>query len=253
MRTSNKILLGFIILCFLIPTFLMFSFKSKINNGRFTIAKQEGQGSNFRNGNFKPCKVIKFVSPEAGLLKATIKQSDSLYYSYYMMNHQDSIKVTNVADTLVVELVNYELDGVDYRTDLNVTLKLPSCENLIIDNAEVMFDSTAAFSGDLSVVLNGAGKLNIGRTKERRPGADENEVREFPYSVNRLAVKMNGGELSVGSQSTIQQMDLRAEGQSAVIINNGAVIQELSGSLSEQSSVKATWKYLKRLAALTNE
>ena len=48
MRTSNKILLGYLILIFLIPVLILMSFNTKIKNGRYTVEKQEGQGSNFR-------------------------------------------------------------------------------------------------------------------------------------------------------------------------------------------------------------
>src|SRR5262245_57901898 len=99
MKTSNKILLGFLVIIFLIPPFLLMSFNGQIKNGRYKIVKVEGQGSNFRSGNFKPYKVVKLVSPAGRVLKVNLQHSDSLYYGYYEIGYGDSVRVYNEGDT----------------------------------------------------------------------------------------------------------------------------------------------------------
>lgn len=252
MRTSNKILLGFLIIIFLIPALLLMSFNNKIKNGRYTVESQEGQGSNFRSGNFKPYKVVKFIAPAGRVLKANLEHSDSLFYSYHQMGGGDSIRVYNAGDTLFVHFINHE--DMNEMVHLSVNLKLPSIDNLVIDNAEVTLDSTgASLNSDLLVEISGTGLLNIGRVREQRGGPDDMDVTEFPYAINRLSVRMNEGEVALGGKTDIKQLNLQVNGAGVLSVNDGATIGEVSGRLSEESSVKATWKYVKKLAALTAE
>ncbi len=255
MRTSNKILLGFIILCFLIPTFLLLSFKNKISHGRYTVETQQGQGSNFRSGHFKPYKMIKLASPSGRMLKVILQHSDSLYYSYYQVGYGDSVRVYNEGDTLFVDYVNGKAsEGMDELANLYVNLKLPSFENLIIENAEVTLDSaSAAFNRDVNAEINGTGLLNIGRANTRRGGPDDESTEEFGYNLNRLSVRMNEGEVAIGSKTDIKQLNVQAEGSGVLVITDGATIGEMTGRLSEKSSVKANWKYVKKMAVLATE
>jgi hypothetical protein len=249
MKTSNKILLGFFILIFLIPPFLLMSFNSKIKNGRYKIVKQETmEGENFKSGNFKSYKTVKFVSPSGRILKANVQHSDSLYYSYYTMGTGDSIRVYNEGDTVFVHYFNAQAtEGVDEQTNLYVNLKLPSFENLIIDNAEVTLDSTgAALNSDINVELKGTGLLKIGRMNTRRDLSDDEGIQEFNYNINRLSVTMNEGEVAIGSKVDIKQLNVQVNGPGVLSINDGAAIGGMTGSLSGQSSVK-------RLAALATE
>jgi hypothetical protein len=255
MKTSNKILLGFFILIFLIPPFLLMSFNNKIKNGRYQVVKHEGQGSNFRSGNFKPYKVIKFMSPSGRALKAMVQHSDSLYYGYFLMGGGDSIRVYNEADTLFVHYFDAQAtNDMDEGTSLHVNLKLPSFGDLIINNAEVTIDSSnAALNSDLNVELNGTGLLNIGRVSTRRDTPDSDNMIEFPFNINRLYIRMNEGEVALGSKVDIKQLDVQVTGPGVLTINDGAVIGGMTGSLSGKSSVKANWQYVKRLAALATE
>jgi hypothetical protein len=251
MRTSNKILLGYIILIFLLPVLVLMSFNTKIKNGRYTVEKQQGQGSNFRSGSFKPYKVVKFIAPAGRVLQANLQHSDSLFYSYHQMGGLDSIKVYNTGDTLFVQFINPDKNYVEH---LSVNLKLPSFDNLVIENAEVTLDSTSgSLNSDLLVEILGTGLLNIGKKKEHRVGPDDAAVIEFPYAINRLSVKMNEGEIALGGKANIKQLDMQVNGAGVVSINEGAAIGEVSGHLSEKSSVKANWKYVKKLAALATE
>ena len=116
-------------------------------------------------------------------------------------------------------------------------------------------DSTnSSLNTDMQVEIVGTGLLNIGRASgQHRLGPDEREVTEFPYTINRLSVKMNEGEIALGSKSDIKQLNLQVTGAGVVSINDGAAIEGVSGRLSEQCSVKANWKYVKKLAALATE
>lgn len=256
MRTSNKILAGFLIVIFIIPALILTSFNSKIKNGRYTVVKQEvNEGADFRSGNFKPYKVVKFIAPAGRVLKANLQYSDSLYYSYHSTGTGDSLRVYNIADTVFVQYINpQEKETVNEWDHISVNLKLPSFNNLVIDNAEVTLDSAnAPANTDILAEIYGSGLLNVGRMRERRGTPDDADVIEFPYTLNRLSVKMNEGEVALGSKADIKQLNLQVNGAGVLSVNDGAAIGEISGYLSEKSSVKANWKYVKKMAALTAE
>ena len=107
MNTSNKILAGFLICVFLVPVFVLLSFKSKINSSNFTVVKNESStGANFRSGSFKPYRVVKLIGPGGRALKCNLQYADSLYYSYTINDSQDSIRVYNLADTLFIQYIS---------------------------------------------------------------------------------------------------------------------------------------------------
>jgi hypothetical protein len=253
MKTSNKILAGFLIFIFIVPGFILMSFNNKIKKGRFTIVKREiYEGDDFRSGNFKPYKVVKLVAPAGRILRCNLQYSDSLYYSYNKTGAQDSIMVYNVADTVFIKYINPHTTEQE-NSAIEVNIKLPAMENLILDNAEVTLDSPGAMENkDLTVEVYGTGLLNLGRAIEEKNAADQ-IIHEFPFQVNQLSIKMNEGEVALGSGVNIRQLNLQIDGAAVLTINDGATIEEMQGDLSEKSSVKASWKYVKRLAALTKE
>src|SRR5688572_29102121 len=108
MRTSNKILVGFLVVIFLVPLFMLMSFNSKIKKGQFTVVKNKRYESvDFRGGSFKPYKVIKIVAPGSKALKVNLQNSGSMSYNYNITSG-DSVKVYNVADTLVVQYISLD-------------------------------------------------------------------------------------------------------------------------------------------------
>ena len=191
MKTSNKILIGFFIVIFLIPALILMSFNNKIKKGRYTVEKQEvHESTDFKSGNFKPYKVVKFIAPAGRVLKANLQYSDSLHYSYNAMGTGDSIRVYNIADTVFIHYIHpKETEAANEWNHVSVNLKLPSFDNLVIDNAEVTLDSTnAPANTNLQAEIYGTGLLNIGRMRERRGAPDDADVREFPYQALQFLI-----------------------------------------------------------------
>jgi hypothetical protein len=253
MNTSNKILTGFLIVIFLVPVFMLLSFNSSIRNGQFTVVKNEqSNGANFRNGNFKPYKVVKLVSPPGRALKCNLQYADSLYYSYNMNDSQDSIRVYNLADTLFIQYISRkaEKDNTDVYSDneLYVEIKLPSVEQLVVNNAEATIsDMNASVTKNMLVELYGTGLLNLGSIEEE---AKDTTANKTPYTIDQLSVKSADGEMALGRNVHIGQLMIQADGTSTVNIKEGAAIGDIQGSLSDSSTVNASWKYVKRLAVL---
>lgn len=253
MNTSNKILTGFLIVILLVPVFILLSFNSKIKSGQFTVVKNEQyMGADFRSGNFKPYKVVRLVAPSGRALKCNLQYSDSLYYSYTMNDSRDSIRVYNLADTLFIQHISMatgkDNTGVYADNYLSVDIKLPSIEQLIVNNAEATIQSKN-FMGNKNwlVEINGTGILNVGEAAEDDKDTAENKV---SFAIEQLSIMSTNGEVVFGSNVNIGQLILHAKGNSVVTIKEGAAFSDVQGSLSDSSTVNASWKYVKKLAVL---
>ncbi len=254
MNTSNKILTGFLIVIFLFPVFILLSFDSKIRKGQFTVVKNEQYiSADFRSGNFKPYKVVKLVAHPGRALKCNLKYSDSLYYSYHINDSQDSIRVYNLADTLFIQYISMttKKDNADVYVDneIHVDVKLPSIDQLVVNNAEANIRSeNITGNKNLLVELNGTGILNVG---EAGQGNSDFADSKFPFALDQLSIRSTNSEVVFGSNVNIRQLILHAYGSSKINIREGATIGDVQGRLSDSSTVNASWKYVKRLAALT--
>lgn len=259
MNTSNKILTGFFLLIFLVPVFVLLSFKSKIRSGQFTAVKNDQYISeNFRSGNFQPYKVVKLVGPAGRALKCNLQYSDSLYYSYNMNDSRDSVRVYNLGDTLFIQYINKTAtkDNTDVYShdELYVEVKLPSVQQLVINNAEATISyMNTEVTNSMLVEVYGTGLLNLGSTNNNDDD-DNNHLTESNgfYTINQLSLKSDNGEMSLGNNINVGQLTINAEGKSTINIKEGASIDNVQGNLSDSSTVNASWKYVKKLAGLNN-
>ena len=256
MNTSNKILTGFLLLIFLVPVFVLLSFKSKVRSGQFTVVKNEQyKSANFREGNFQAYKVVKLVSPAGRALKCNLQYSDSLYYSYTMNDSRDSVRVYNLADTLFIQYINKTAakDNTDVYShdELYIDIKLPSIEQLVINNAEVNISGlhTGGAAKNIAVEVYGTGLLNLGEIDDEGKGTT-NQNTDF-YTIDQLSFKSANGEMTLGKNVHIGSLTIQAEGRSTLNIKEGASIDSVQGNLSDSSTVNASWKYVKKLAGLS--
>lgn len=252
MNTSNKILAGFFIVVFLVPVFIFMSFNSKIKKGEYKVVKNERyENPNFRSGTFKPYKVVKLISPPGMVLHCKLEYADSLYYNYDNSGSTDSIRIYNINDTVFVQYIKLQgTADASLMNELSVNMRLPSVESLIIDNAEVhLMSLDTSGNKNLSVVIEGNGLLNIGVPDEDE--SDKSNSVQRLYKLNQLSVETNNAQLALGKNINVQQLQLHFNGSSVLTIDDGAVIEEIQGNLSDSSSVKANWKYVKRLATFT--
>jgi hypothetical protein len=262
MRTSNKILIGFLILIFLVPVFVLVSFNSKIRKGEFTVVKSEQyEGADSRSGSFKPYKVVKIIAPPGNVLQVNLQHADTLHYGYHITS-LDSVKVYNLADTLFIQYLGQPRANRSHTNEerfedqfqpsrLHLDVQLPSVENLIIDNADVKVSTMDARGGNINAEIYGSGSLKIGETGNKDRD-EKGGVKEETWQLQQLSVKNSGAELSVGKNVNIRVLKLDATGSAVIGIEDGAVIETMLGNLSDSSSVNANWKYVRRLALLTN-
>jgi hypothetical protein len=245
MRTSNKILLGFFAIVFLIPLFVLMSFKSMIKKGEFITMKNEhNSGGNHRSGFLKSHRVIKLVSTEGRLLKCNLQYSDSAYFDYY--NATDSVRIHHRADTVFVEYVNVsnEKGFEQFLDEIDVNLKIPSLSNIVVENAEAIIKHTSYGQlPGLQAMVYGTGLLKIGTE-------DDAKRNESPFKFDQISLQTKDGAIVLGKSVQTSQLNLDVNGNTSITIEEGATIENIKGNLSDSSSVKASWKYLKKLLPL---
>lgn len=273
MKTSNKILVGFIIVIFLIPVFILMSFNSKIKKGQFTIVKHGiYEGSNSRSGTIKPYQVVKIVGPSQfpGTFSCNIIPAETASYSYQNYNDQDSIRIENINDTLLLTYVNtrYQPDNntnsVEF-THISVDLHLPVITNVIVEGADLNIDSMGiAANQEIFFDLRAKASLNLshgGAANSRsqhliQPGGqfkDSLTERTSTGMFNKLNVKAVAANFTIGPYSTIKELNLQIDGASKVNVDDNSHIDQLSGFISDSCTVEANWKNIRRLATLTKD
>ncbi len=211
MKTSNKILLGLLIIIFAVPFLLATSLKGKMNKGEYTVVKNERSG-NMRSGSFTAFKVVKVVGPGPDFLTCHLKLSDDMNYKYYQHTKEDSVRVFTSNDTLYIkyradEMVTNQNEQREYdRKEIHISL--PALNNLVVDGAVVVIDSFPASLSNLSVLLKNRGVIKDGtKSKDKEsakviPAADVKRNRDLQVSKNPEAKVIS--ETDNGSLLTIQ-------------------------------------------------
>lgn len=165
MKTSDKILIGLIVILFTVPFLFAYTIKTKIKKGEYTIEKSEKiKNVDYYSGTFTAFKVVKVIGPGPNNLRCRFKLSGDMKYEYN--NYwKEKIQVFNSNDTLVIR---YQPSGKELHDQL-VNIKLPTFNTLIVDGASVVLDSVGTNS-NLNVTLKNGGTLSDG-TERRFDGA----------------------------------------------------------------------------------
>lgn len=248
MKTSSKILTGFFIIVFLVPLAMFMSFKSKIKKGQYTLVRNDSfESINSRKGDLASFKVIKLVGAKGNNLKVNLSVANTPRYKY-SVEDSDSLKIYYSADTVFIQSVSQAKKNQDgyFRNNLHIDLSLPSLENIIVENADAFINSADSLAiQTVSVELKEKGLLRIGQSGENYPDNPKSAIK-----IEQLSVKADGSKLFIGKNVSITKLKLHADGSSDITISDGATVNEVAGSLSDSSSVKANWKYLKQLTGL---
>ncbi|HKZ67723.1 MAG TPA: hypothetical protein VJ111_15260 [Chitinophagaceae bacterium] len=272
MKTSNKILAGFLIFIFIVPLFILTSFNSKIKKGRFTIAKREiYEGVDFRSGTIKPYQIIKIVGPGVpGTFSCNLIPAAAARYSYQNYDDYDSIKIEQVNDTLLLTYVNTRQQpdnniNSNEFSNISVDLYLPVITNVIAEGANLNIDSMdIAANQEIFFDLRAKASLNLhqrGTANSRserliQPGGqfkDSLTERTGTGMFDKLNVKAVFANFTIGPYSTIKELNLQIDGASKVNVDDNSHIDQLSGFISDSCTVEANWKNIRRLATLTKD
>jgi len=174
MRTSNKILLGLLVIVFTVPLLLAASLKSKVAKGEYTVEKfDNAKNERLVSGSFQAFKVVKVVAPKTDLLTCRFRASNKMDYNYYKQDKKDSVTVSTINDTLVITYIPFKTGKVenkdenrDWERAYEVNVNLPAFNNLIVDGAVVIIDSFPAAPNNISVILKNRGEIKEGGSNQ---------------------------------------------------------------------------------------
>lgn len=173
MKTSNKILIGLLVIVFTIPLLLAYTLKKKIDKGDYTIEMKNKRDNKYmHNGSIQPFKVVKVIGPRPENLYCKLKLSDKMNYSFYNET-SDSVRIFNSGDTLYVQYnSNLKPEELQKEDGVVVDLNLPAFTSIIVDGASVILDSLISDTTSLSVTLKNKGVIRDG-TKKPKPPTDK--------------------------------------------------------------------------------
>jgi hypothetical protein len=268
MKTSNKILLAFLLLIFITPLLLAVSLKNKIKNKEYV--QQRSDGSNIEDGNyhgsFGTYKVLKLVSPVKGVFTCRLHPSKTASYSYQNYypgaRRKDSVHIYNHSDTLFMEYIPYPDSIIQggsnnespFYFNIELNADLPSFEKLEIQGATAIIDSLPDSLPSMKITLSDSAQLKMGEggSKEESVIPPARTLARISCRVTDLTIKATGSELSFGPYFIADHLRLDISGASTLSVKD-AVIKKVDGRLSDSSTVNASGKYFRQLAALTGK
>jgi len=269
MKTSNKILIAFTIFVFSVPVIMLAGFRNGINKKEFTVKKDTLSDSyEISKGRINSYKVIKIVGggvPE--VFSCNIYPADSASFSYTKFSESD-IKVDYRGDTL---LVSYGAAGRTTKNDhmtensfvvLHVDLFLPVLNKVIIERANVAIDSVdMVASPDISFNLYDRASLQFCKAGHNKSvfvradvhAAGKDSMIETSGMLNKVEIKAINSTLWVGRYAWVKDLRMQLDGVSKLAIESDSRIDQMSGFVSDSSTVEANWKNIRRVAVLTGK
>jgi len=276
MKTSNRILLGFLILVFATPAFLFLGFRNKISKGVFTVIKLHEINNIDSSGSIKPFKILKVVGPRIeGVFFCHIIPANSANYDYNNFTQPESVNFQYKGDTLQViymcagSVVNGNTTTNSY-THLNINLHLPYIKNIIVDGASIFIDSIHTTTNpeiyfdlrkNATLTLGGSGSSTI--DSENNVEKVETNIHKSTTSssvviekstgqFNKVIIRASDSHVTFGTLAWIKDLDLQMQGLSKITVADESRIFQLSGFISNSVKVEANWKNIRRFATLTD-
>jgi hypothetical protein len=261
MKTSNIILLAFLILVFATPVFLLMSFRKKIKKGEFTVS-HPSSNSYQHAGALAPFKVVKIIGlGTPGVFSCHLIPADSSWYAYNNYSNTDSIKVAQHGDTLVLKYIDadVQVNNGNVRSEqihLGINLYAPVLNNVVVEGASVVMDSVnAALNSGINFDMRDQAFLSLGTSGQVKTTQVNNTTLTETSSAlfNKVVIKASSSRVELGQFVKVSDLHLQLQGASTVSVHDNSYIDQLNGFLSDSSTVEANWKNIRRLAALTNQ
>ena len=231
MRTSNKILLGLLILVFTVPFMLALTLSKKIKKGEYTVVQNENiENGELVKGNFASGKVVKVIAPGPEFLEVKLTATPETKYSYYRRNDADSFAITNINDTIVMQYIGKTKDAKNdergWGDRMIIRVNLPVVNTVVVDGAIVILDSFPSTDNNMSVIIRNRGELKDGGRNQTsslpaEPAAGSQPA-ELHASVN---TEMSGaafvGRLVSFKAITPEQAELNIKDQLLEVLTKG--------------------------------
>lgn len=236
MKTSNKILVGMVVVLVLIPTFIMVALAMKVKNEDYTIEMTEWEKMARVSKVISNTGYMKLTAPQGSALNCTIHYSDSVYYRKHG-SHIDSLSIENIGDTLCFTVIQGASGRRDDGETVYLDVFMPFKGLLMLDGAEARIDSVNAETV-LQVNMVNNSRFSIGNDEQ-----DRKRLMKFAS----LFVKADNSNLFINDQSEIDAVQLSLTGAAHLQLSEKAVIGAISGSIAGTASVAGPAKWLYQL------
>lgn len=245
MKTSAKILLGFLLIIFLVPTTFFITYAIKAKNTDFKSL--ENAYSPFQRIDIGPARFIKIAAPEKDLMECTLIPADKPYYQVpaWQRGNHDSIKVEQKADTMFVTYMDNK-----HRNNLSIELHLNDWQQLDVSNASITVDSSFG-NKDVARHINiNNSKLNIGAVKDEDDPDDNDQKAQSvnPILISNLNLTGNDNNIFI-SNTQIGNLRLAITGGQLNIAPT-ASINKAEGAVSQSTQLKLAGNNLRTLSSL---
>ncbi|ANI89153.1 hypothetical protein A9P82_07530 [Arachidicoccus ginsenosidimutans] len=267
MKTSNKLLLGFLIVVFLVPLFTSFALRSVVKQGKYTIGLYPSEES-FQQGaigKYKAVKIINHPFPGGNDFICTIHPSPSgkyLFYDYsYDQSLFDSIGVEIKNDTLYIQRFTIHSPGMqathnvaDAWANRNIDLFLPSLDNITAERTEVKIDSSTNTPINIHLIDNSLLKLgNINqevKVVDSKPIQNDFDNPKVKSSFKNITVNAMQSSVIFGTNVSTDSLWLYADSKSKISFLDSSNVRVLNGSIDKQSINNPDSATIKRLMPL---
>lgn len=245
MKTSNKLLLGFLIFLVALPLLLLMSFRMKLASNQFVVRKYDWTRTEDRAKGFASNGKIQIEAVGLTRIDARIYTSDTAEYSFHNDGPCDSIHLQQQPDGTMrfVMTCNQQPDPDSSIHHKDLAIGLPTLDALQVTQSDVEIRDLPILR-QLLVDLQQHAELRMGRDDDR----DENKpVQKFgPLQINSANSTV---ELSNNTAYSRLWLNLSAGTQ---LNANGAIqIDSIGGQITDDVQVKMAYKYLRQLKPLT--
>ena len=231
MKTSNKILLIFFINILLIPVCLCIGYANLVKKNKYTIWQYELGHRKLTIPATGHYSVVKVEAASEEQLVCQFIHSDTLAIRYTNSHVSDSVQVRQVGDTLFIRAAEGANGTVDAA---GVEIYLPDAARIITDNAKLVMvstDTAAASKLDVSVTGNGSFHTSEG------------------MQLQQLSFGTENGKLILAPGSRVGNLSLNINGAGAIQVAEGAAIGDLSGNISKEARINASWDIIHKMSA----
>jgi hypothetical protein len=263
MKTSNKLLIGLVLLLFSLPLILMMGFKAAVKNNHYVVRSNTGYEVS-EPKEVKAFTAIKLngvpYNDEFGL-KTNIKYGDK--FSYFIKNYDmdnpekgrtDNLRVSLAGDTLVVDysfkaVVKVNEPSFFYGVEIDITL--PRAVPVIASGTTIAIDSSAVALGAMNFQLANQASLYADGVKiiQQQETGDPSSGKVVPYQTvfPAFTIDANNAFIRIGDHVNIKNLKVNLNGKSTINFSEAVAIDTLSGHISEASVFNAPYRFSKFL------
>lgn len=240
MKTSNKILLGFLAVLVLMPLLMLMGFRNMISNKNFSTEKYEWVGASNRAKEIKAATTIVLLSPAGSNFRCYFHYADKPGYETSDYHFSDSLDIRQQGDTLYFSFITPKTatDENGDQPSMNLTVGMPAFRSIVADRSVIILDS---------LPLDQSIQLNLKNDASLELGKDEDNA--SLYSYGPLFVTAENSAVHVQRIGKYSSLAVSLSGTSLLKMAKEVSFEKFEGNASSLSQVEGPFKLVNLLKA----